>query len=201
MVLKYQGTSDHMLGIDHQSLLGFLAHSCTHYTANDSPHPPHSVSFSQIYPSYTKSLLVSPITDDISFRGWEGGGPLVVLRGSSYLELGNPRPGVRFNLLTMIYSLRVIAAQISKTNWNLVVILSKRQGLLLENILILTCLAGGWRRGRSWRWGRRGWRGRGWRGPSGPPQGSPGISPVAACCQLSWKGKEENLGGELGSSM
>ncbi len=36
------------------------------YTANDSPHPAHSVSFSQIYPSHTKSLLVSPIIDDVS---------------------------------------------------------------------------------------------------------------------------------------
>ncbi len=62
-----------MLSIDNQSLLGFLAHSCTHYTANDSSHPAHSVSFSLIYPSYTKSLLVSPIIDDMSSRGKEGG--------------------------------------------------------------------------------------------------------------------------------
>jgi hypothetical protein len=29
MVLKYLGTSDHMLSVDHQSLMGFHAHSCT----------------------------------------------------------------------------------------------------------------------------------------------------------------------------
>ncbi len=73
--------------LDHQSLIRLHAHSCTVYTANDSQHPlpPHSVSFSLIYRSYTRVLLYigqPKSIDDISL--WSRDWPVT---SGSYLTL------------------------------------------------------------------------------------------------------------------